>query len=207
MSDKILKIISCLLSLVLLVTLILKLQNVPGGMILSWLFLGGMIIIGILLGCIPIAALLKLLFKKNSFFTLYSISTVIALLYFHYYLYSPTLKIIVPEGYSGQVCLVLSNVKDNVLTLDTNGIGYINQWTFDHTYSIQEVTDEKAVSLKAFCIGYDPSTFWAKWRSCCVPGKEIADLNFEIVPKPGQRRYYTKDISAFVNKNLVIFVK
>ena len=54
---------------------------------------------------------------------------------YHYHLYSPTLKIIVPDGYTGEVNLVLSNVDKNILTLDNNAIGYLTKWTFNKTYS------------------------------------------------------------------------
>jgi hypothetical protein len=209
MSDKTLKISSGLLSLVLLVTLILKLQNVPGGMILSGLFLGGMVIIGILLGCIPVASLLKLLFKKSSYFTLYLISTVIAFLYFHYAWYSPTLKIIVPKGYKGQVNLVLANVKENILTLDTNGIGYITQWTIDHIYSVPLVIDNDGQNLNKLCVGFNPSTFWGTGKTCCVSGKQFESISFEIVSKEnaGQKQYDSKDLTALVNKKLVKFLE
>jgi hypothetical protein len=34
-------------------------------------------------------------------------------------------KIVVPKGYIGEVCLFKSKVTSNILTLDSNGIGYI----------------------------------------------------------------------------------
>ncbi|WP_214070463.1 hypothetical protein [Mucilaginibacter sp. dw_454] len=209
MSDKTLKISSGLLSLALLVTLIFKLQNVPGGMILSGLFLGLMIIVGILLACIPVASLLKFVFKKNSFLTLYSISTVVAFLYFHYTLYSPTLKLIVPIGYKGQVNLVLSNVTDNILVLDTNGIGYINEWTFNHTYSIPQVYYSNGININNLCVGFNPSTFWGGGKTCCMSGREIQSLSFEIVSKDkiGQKSYDNKDLTLLVNKKLATLLK
>lgn len=39
------------------------------------------------------------------------------------------------NGYRGEINLILSNVKENSLTIDSNGIGYINEWTFNKTYS------------------------------------------------------------------------
>jgi len=57
--------------------------------------------------------------------TILFITTTISFLAFHYQLYSPTLTIKVPNGYKGKINLVLSNVKDNLLTVDSNGIGYL----------------------------------------------------------------------------------
>ena len=115
MSDNVLKISSGLISFCLFASLILKLQHVPGGMILSGLFFGGMILVFILIACLPFTLLLNKILKKKSFLITYSILTSVAFLIFHYYLYSPTLKIIVPENYSGEIDLVLANVDDNIL--------------------------------------------------------------------------------------------
>lgn len=41
------------------------------------------------------------------------------------------LTIIVPKGYRGEINLVLSNVEKDILTVDSNGIGYITKRTFD----------------------------------------------------------------------------
>jgi membrane protein implicated in regulation of membrane protease activity len=111
------------------------LTSVPGGMILSGLFLGGMMIVGIIIGCLILTGILKLAFKRTSFLTILFITTTISFAVFHYQLYSPTLTIKVPNGYKGEINLVLSNVKDNILTVDSNGIGYLNEWTFNKTYS------------------------------------------------------------------------
>jgi len=207
MTDRIFKILSWCLSLVLFAALILKLPELPGGMILSGCVLGGMVLFGILLGCLVITLLLKLIFKNNSYLTLYAVSTIIPFALFYYYLYSPTLNIIVPKDYKGSVSLVLSNVKENILTIDSNGIGYINQWTFDHTYSKPRVIDTKGNSMTNHCVGYNPTNFWGKGYTCCIAGKEITSLDFEIVPKEkiGQKQYYSKDLTILVNKNLVLF--
>src|SRR6187431_440300 len=98
MTDRKLKIIFGLLSFGLLMTLIFELKDVPGGMILSGLFLGGMFIVGIIIGCLMLSGILKLIFRKVSFLTLMFIMTSISFLAFHYQLYSPTLTIIVPNG-------------------------------------------------------------------------------------------------------------
>jgi hypothetical protein len=209
MTDRNLKITAGILSAILFITLILKLDNVPGGMILSGLFLGIIIIFGILLACLLFASLLGLILKKYSFFTLYLVCTVVTFSIFHYQLYSPTLKIIVPRDYQGDVNLVLSNVKDNILNIDSNGVGYINQWTFDKTYNIPEVVDSDGKNLNKFCIGFNPSTLWGKGRMCCISGQEIMSLDFEIAArkKSGQKNDYSRVLTTLVNKKLLLLKK
>ena len=125
-----LKIATGLVSLGLLATLIYKLTEIPGGMILSGLFLGGMVIVLILVGGLILTWLTKLISKRLPFWTVYFTITAIAFSVFHYQLYSPTLKIVVPENYTGEINLVKSNVSENILTVDSNGIGYLNEWNF-----------------------------------------------------------------------------
>src|SRR5690606_14068814 len=174
-TDRKLKIIFGILSVVLLTTLLIKLTNVPGGMILSGLFLGGMMIVGIIIGCLILSGLLKLIFKKTSFLTILSITTTFSFLAFHYQLYSPTLKIIVPNGYKGEINLILSNVKDNILTVDSNGIGYLNEWTFNKTYSRPIVEQLDGKNLDKNLVGFNPSTFFG---TSIGGGNAIKSLRF-----------------------------
>lgn len=178
-------------------------------MILSGLFLGGIMLVGIILGCLILAGILKLIFRENSFLTLLFITTTISFLIFHYQLYSPTLKIKVPDGYKGEINLVLSNVKDNILTVDSNGIGYLNEWTFNKTYSKPIVEQIDGKNLDKNLVGFNPSTFFGKGKSCCVDGQQIESLSFGIVSddKIGQKQYYHKNFMDFINKKLVIFSK
>ena len=201
MTSKKLNIITGLISVALLTSLIVKLIDVPGGIILSGLFIGGMYIVGILLGCLILTGILKLFLKKTSFFTLYSISTALCFIVFHYTLYSPKLTITVPRDYVGEVVLVLSNVESNILTVDSNGIGYVNEATFDNTYIEPTVIDVDGKELNTNCVGFNPSTFWAIGESS--DGKtKIKTLSFEIVPnnKIGQKQYYSADLFKSVDK-------
>jgi hypothetical protein len=208
-TDRKIKIVSRIISVGLLTSLLSKLTEVPGGIILSGLFLGGMMIIGIVLGCIILTGLLRLLFKHISYFALFSITTTISFLAFHYQLYSPTLTIKVPNGYKGEINLVLSNVDNNILTVDTNGIGYLNKWTFNKTYTKPIVIQQDGKQLHKNLVGFNPSTFFSKGKSCCVNGQEIESLSFEIVPddKIGQKQYYSKSLTELVDKKLVVFSK
>jgi hypothetical protein len=210
MNDRILKYIFGLTSLFLFVWLLFKIVKLPAGIILPGYFLGGMLLIGILIGCLIITAIVRLIFKRNSFVTLFAIVATIAFLASHYYLYSPTLKIVVPKGYTGQVNLVLSNVDKNILTLDSNGIGYINKWTFEKTYTPPIVVDNEGNSLNDQCVGFNPSTFWGNGYSTSTsfPGK-IYSLSFEIVPrnKTGQKQYYNKELTELVDKTKLLRTK
>ena len=194
-----------LISAGLLITLLFKLTKVPGGMILSGLFLGVIVIVGIVLGCLILTGILKFFFKQSSFLTIFSITTSISFLAFHYQLYSPTLTIKVPNNYIGEVNLVLSNVKDNLLTVDSNGIAYLNKWTFEKTYAKPIVIQEDGKNLDKNLIGFDQSGFFGYGKSCCINGQQIENKNFEIVPDSlfGQKQYYSKDLTTLVDRKLV----
>lgn len=198
-----LKIAIGLLSLGLLAALIYKLTEVPGGMFLSGIFLGGMVVALILVGGLILTWLTKLIFKRSQFWTVYFAITAIAFTVFHYQLYSPTLKIVVPENYTGQISLVKSNVTENILTVDTNGIGYLNEWTFNKLYSKPIVVDENGKDLTDQCVGFNPSTFYGLGTSASSEKKgEIKSLSFEIVPKDkiGEKQFYHTDLTKLVDK-------
>ena len=204
MTERKLKIIFGVLSAGLLTTLIFKLTTVPGGMILLGLSLGGMYIVGIIIACLIFSGLLKLFFKKTSYLTLMFITTSISFLAFHYQLYSPTLTIIVPNEYKGEVNLVLSNVDDNILTVDSNGIGYLNKWTYNKTYTRPHVRQVNGKDLNKNLVGFNPSSFFGK-----SIGGGIQSLSFEIVPdtKIGQKQYYSKNLYDLVDMRLVLLLE
>jgi hypothetical protein len=202
-TDNKLKLAFGILSVGLLATLLFKLINVPGGMFLSGLFLGGMMIVGIILGCLILTGISKLVFKRTSFLTILFITTTISFLAFHYQLYSPTLTIKVPNGYKGEINLVLSNVKDNILTVDSNGIGYLNEWTFNKTYSRPIVQQLDGKNLDKNLVGFNPSTFFG---TSIGVGNSLKSLSFEIVPDSvlGQKLYYSTDWTDYINEKLVL---
>jgi len=208
-TERKLKIIFGLLSIGLLTTLLFKLRNVPGGMILSGFFLGGMMIAGIIIGCSIVSGILKLIFKQTSFLTILFITTTISFLAFHYQLYSPTLTVVVPNGYRGEINLVLSNVDDNILEVDSNGIGYLNVWTFDKTYSRPIVKQADGKNLDEYLIGFNPSTFFGKGKSCCVGKREIQSLSFKIGTKPHLEDEYfeSKSLTELADKEKTIFTE
>lgn len=201
MKNRYLKIFAGLFSLLLLISIIIKLLYVPGGMIFSGLSLGSIILGGILVGCLIIVSILKLIFKKYSFFAMYSITTAISFLIFHYYLYSPTLKITVPNGFTGEVCLIESNVSSNELVLDSNGIGYINERTFDKTYTEPIVVEPNGKIINKCCVGFNPSTFWAMGDYGSAESKTIRYLSFEVIPDNlmGEKQYYLTGEKSYYN--------
>jgi hypothetical protein len=202
MTDLKLKIIFGILSVGLLTTLLVELTNVPGGMILSGLFLGGMMIVGIVIGCLILSTILRFIFRATSFVTMLFITTTIAFSVFYFQLYSPTLTIKVPDGYKGEINLVLSNVKDNVLTVDSNGIGYLTEWTFNKTYSRPIVEQIDGKNLDKNLVGFNPSTFFGK---SIGNGNSIRSLNFKIVPdNQKEEKYYTLDWTDQVDRKLIL---
>lgn len=208
MTERTQKVLPAILFIGLLTTLIIKLKTVPGGMILSGLFLGAMVIGLILLGCLVLTLLLKLYFKKISFLTIYFLTSAICFAAFHYKLYSPTLEIVVPENYSGKISLVLSDVKDNILVVDSNGIGYINQWTFDKTYTKPIVVDSNGKNLGEFCVGFNPSTFWALGKACCIDGQQLHYKSFTVQEgKSLNNRYESTSLIELVDLKLIKTVK
>jgi hypothetical protein len=206
-TDRKLKIIFGLFSVGLLITLLFKLRNVPGGMILSGLFLGVIVIVGIILGSLILTGILKLVFKRLSFLTILLITATISFIAFHYQLYSPTLTIKVPNGYKGEINLVLSNIKDNILTVDNNGIGYLNEWTFNKTYLRPTVEQLDGKNLDKYLVGFNPSTFWAKGELISSESNiQIKTLSFEIVSdvKLGEKHYQSTDLLKLIDKSKLI---
>lgn len=75
--------------------------------------------------------------------------------------------------------MVLSNVEENILTVDTNGIGYLNEWTFNKTYSRPIVEQIDGKNLEKNLVGFNPSTFYGQ---SIGDGNAIRSLSFNIVP-------------------------
>lgn len=130
-------------------------------------------LVGIIAGSMVLSALLKLLLEQSSYGLLVAATTTTALLMLHYALYSPTLTIIVLNGYSGEVTLVRSNVEENILIVDSNGIGYVNQWTFDKTYTKPIVIRADGSTVDTMIAGFNSGSFWGRGKACCIDGKFI----------------------------------
>lgn len=112
------------------------------------------------------------------------------------------LKVIVPDGYTGEVCLIKSNVKTNELVINSNGIGYITEDTYEGMKFQPEVYNVSGKNLSANCVGFSPSVFWAigEYESKS-PKLNVKYAGFEIVPDSliGKKQYYSVDFSKFVD--------
>jgi hypothetical protein len=207
MTDSKLKIIFGFLSFGLFIKLVITLLKIPGGMILPGWFLGGMLLGGGLLVSFIITVLLKLFIRKRSFTALLLLNLTILFAFFHYYFYSPTLEIVVQDGYYGEISLIKSNTERNILTVDNEGIGYLTKWTFNKTYARPTVFDKSGRNLDKNLVGFNPSTFFGTGKTCCVGGKQFESMSFEIVPDSliGKKRYYSKNLISLVDKSLVLF--
>lgn len=196
------RLITGLLALIILIILTTRLLRLPT-LMLSSVYVTAILIVGIVIGSIIVAGVVKVFFKKPFFFTIYFCTVSIACSFFIWYFYSPSLTIIVPNNFTGQVNLVLSNTDSNILTLDKNGIGYINKQTFAKTYAKPIVLDTEGKNINTQCIGFNPSVFWGKTNfSSSQSNIEIHSLSFEVVPtdKIGHKQYYSTDLINLVDK-------
>jgi len=94
--------------------------------------------------------------------------------------------------------------------VDSNGIGYITKWTFDKTYTRPVVVDSEGNPLNDQCVGFNPSTFWAKGYSTSTEYPDrIHYLSFEIASKDkaGQKQYYSKELTRLVDKTKLPAIK
>jgi len=201
-----------LLAIILLIILITRLVKAPTFM-LSSVYATAIVVTGLLVGSLIVAGVVKLIFTQASFFVVFSSVVSIASIILMFKFYSPTLTIIVPKGYVGRITMVLSNVNKDILTVDSNGIGYITKLTFDKTYTKPVVLETDSTDISNQCVGFSPSTFWAK----TVPGThrdsnyqiglEIDFLSFEVVPKDkqGQKQYYSPDLNGLIDKEKVLY--
>lgn len=195
-------ILTGILSIGLLTTIFFRLTNVPGGMFLSGLALGTMCIIIIVLASTILSTILNSIFKAQSFLTIFFLTTTIGFTYFHYRLYSPTLTIVVPTNYSGEVDLVLANVTDNILRLDSNGIGYIDQWTFDKVYTKPIVIDQSGKNLDSLLVGFNPTSFWGEGKVCCFGNEEIYIKSFKIKSSKPETEFKHRSLTELINRKI-----
>lgn len=203
--EKIVKIFFGFTSGTLLIALIIRVKYLPGGIILPGYFLGGLSVVSILLGCLLLTPILRIVFKRIAFETIFFVILSISFLGFHYVVYSPILEIKVPNGYIGPVNLMLSTSDTNILIVDNNGIGYLNEWTFHKTFARPIVEQLDGTNIQKQLVGFNQSTFFGKSKWCCLAGQEIESLSFEIVPtdKIGQKQYYSSNLTDLVNEKLV----
>lgn len=177
-----LKRIIILVSLSLLIYQLYKLQLTPSGMFLTGFALGLTVIFVTLFSILLSLLIVKAFYKKFDFCTVFFSLTIPFFLFFHYSLYSPNLKIIVPENYAGQINLVKSDIQTNILTVDSLGIGYITDWTFNHSYKRPIVVDKNGRDMDSLLVGFNPTNFWAVTTSISPNSdKKLISKSFKII--------------------------
>lgn len=179
-----------ILAILLLVYAIFEIKNFPGGMFFPGFLFRGILLVVFFLIILFISYILKLIFKKYTTFEFFLPITVLSLIAFNYCFYSPNLKIIVPVNYTGIISLVLSNSTNNILKIDENGIGYINEFTFERTYQKPTVFDTKGKELTSQIKGFNNLIFWSRNETCCVSGKLVNSIDFEILPPNKTQKIY-----------------
>ncbi len=172
-----LKRIAPVVSALLLICFLYQLKDIPGGVFFPATLISVVVFVIVIGLILFLSFILNLIFRKTQFISIVFLTSIPILMVTCYKLYSPTLKIIVPKGYSGEVNLVLSKLDTNELKVDSNGIGYITRWTFDKTYTRPEVYDTEGKSLDNRLIGYDKNKFWGQSFG---GGNTIKSLSFEI---------------------------
>ena len=80
------------LSLLLLITLFLKLKHLSQGMNISGIVLGGVIIFGIIVGCAVLTRILRLVNQHIPFWPTFLLSSILAFTAFHIHLYLSSLN-------------------------------------------------------------------------------------------------------------------
>ena len=199
------EIITGFLFLVILILLIIRLRSIPGGMILSSTTIGIMLIGLIFLVSLILAFIIGIFLKSISFLTTFFIITSLGSGYFYYNLYSPTLVITVPVNYSGEIDLVLANIDENILEIDSNGIGYINQKTFNKVYLKPTVKDKNGTNLDSLLIGFNQSSFWGVAKHCCIEKEQTFSKKFKI--KETKQTFKIRNLTKLVNRQLTKTMK
>jgi membrane protein implicated in regulation of membrane protease activity len=186
MKERKISIFSGIITTILLLFLFFQLLKAPTFILPAWI-VAVIIITVLLVGCYLISFVLAIFFKIRFRLT-YFISVSITAIVLIYETHSPVLKIIVPQNYSGQVTLVLSNVKENILKVDSNGIGYINERTFLKIYAEPIVVESDGTPINDRCERYNPHSFWTNGEGISSKyNLRVRTLSFQI--KSG-RNYY-----------------
>ncbi|WP_412850547.1 hypothetical protein ACL0VS_17795 [Chryseobacterium sp. PMSZPI] len=182
------------LLIIALATLLLGLSiwqmlETPTMILPSWflilLFVPIFLFIAFILG-----SLLKVLLKSDwNKLTFTSIFVIIISSIFYFSQYKATYKIIIPESYSGEVRLFVSNEKENDFIINNYGIGYINKGTFDSGFhpkvlkggnNITEQTKNYGKGALATTVRdlhtYDYLSFIVPSKDGNVEGKSVEDL-------------------------------
>ena len=206
MTDVVIKRILGILTVIILTITGFQISEFPGGMFFPGYFFGIAFIIGILIICLICAFIFNLIFKKYPIISFLLIFFNLGLIAFNINYYSPTLKVIVPNNYTGEINLVLANIDENILEVDKNGIGYVNEWTFGKTYRKPKVFDQNGNDLSAQLKGFNNLIFWSNPEHCCIQLNAIKSMNFEILQKnKTENTFKYFELTEHIDRKIVKF--
>lgn len=204
MTDSTIRRFFIIVTIILLIITGIQIMEFPGGMFFPGYFFGIICIIGIFVTCLVIAVISNAIYKRYTRWNYLLLFFSLSLIGFNIYFYSPTLKIIVPNNYSGEINLVLANIDENILNIDENGIGYVNEWTFNKTYRRPIVFDRNGNDLSKQLKGFNNLIFWTSPEDCCIQLNVIKSLNFEILSKDKiEKPFKFFELSKNVNRKIV----
>ena len=111
------------------------------------------------------------------------------------------MKIVVPKGFKGKIYLVLSTLDSNILNIDSNGIGYINEQTFNTTTVRPKIIENDGTDISKYGVGFNPSAFWSKGKFAFIDmnikhtNKNIEYLAFQVSYNSGDDVNFSNDIN------------
>ena len=177
------KILSWLFVIILFITLIVRMVNIPSAfgsefvLVLSIFFC----LLFVLIGGPILTGLSYFLFKKRSFGFVFRLWASFILIGLHIYFYSPPLKIIIPNNFSGEINLIVDPNENQNLNINEDGIGYIKESILlksrgDKKPYVYFKSGEKISAGRI--IGYDSIFFYGR---SSIEG--IGALTFKVLPE------------------------
>lgn len=177
------KILSWLFLITLFITLIVRMGNIPSAF-------GSDFVIGVsiffcllvvLIGAPILTGLTFFLFKERSFGFIFRLWVSFILIGLHIYIYSPPLKITIPDNFSGQINLIVDKEHKQNLNINEDGIGYVKESILQklrgnkkpHVY----FNNGKKISADRI-IGYDSIFFYGRSTF-----EDMRTLTFRVLPK------------------------
>lgn len=177
------KIFSWLLIIILFITLIVRMVNIPSAfgnefvLVVSIFFC----LLFVLIGGPILTGLTYFLFKKRSFGFVFRLWVSFILIGLHIYIYSPPLKITIPNDFSGEINLIVDPESKQNLNINENGIGYIKESILRKARGDKKprvyFKSGKKISTDRI-IGYDSIFFYGR---SSIEGKQV--LTFKILPQ------------------------
>lgn len=159
-------------------------------MILSTWFLVLLFLPIVLFTAFILGYLVKILFKSKWYtITFASIFTIIICSIFYISQYKPTYKVIIPENYTGEVKLFVSNEKENDFTINNYGVGYIDKETFDKGFYLKiikgnnDITKQVKEYSKSSWATTQTTNYTFEYLSFYLSSKKIQNKDVEELLK------------------------